>query len=350
MKPLPTPRTIRALFPLSPNGRESVQKGRLAVKEIFERKSCRVALVVGPCSIHSAEEALEYGLKLKALQAQVDEQFLLVMRVHFEKPRTITGWKGLVYDPHLDASHEIEVGIEIARTILTSLADMGIPTSTEFLDPLLVPYFEDAISWGFIGARTSTSQIHRQLASTLSMPVGIKNGVDGAIRYAIDAVESSMLPHAFLAPDLDGKLSTGVSGGNPYAHLVLRGSDRAPNYSADQIQETLDKLLLRGLPERIVIDCAHGNSRKCLKRQAEIFKELTHTVLTENLSIFGLMLESHLRSGSQSLSGSTSLLSGVSITDPCLGWDETESLILEASSVLKGSSRFLLRSITSNHI
>ncbi|MEN9344504.1 MAG: Phospho-2-dehydro-3-deoxyheptonate aldolase, Tyr-sensitive [Chlamydiota bacterium] len=327
---IPSYRQIKEKIPLSESGRLFVNRTRQHCRDILQGLDQRKVLIVGPCSIHNVEEALAYAHLLKALSKKVETSFLIIMRVYVEKARTSTGWKGLIYDPSLQGHQDLAEGIRVARQLLVQLAEEGIACATEFVDPLIAPYIEDLISWGFIGARTSASPPHRQLASFLEMPVGFKNSLDGNVATAVYAVKSASQAHTFLFPDASGTLKSVSSSGNPWTHIVLRGSYNTPNYT--DLKAALALLSQENLPSKIMVDCSHGNAAGNLYQQIEVFEYVN------NLPVFGIMLESYLNSGKQALN--EPLLYGVSVTDACLDWRTTESLILSAQL----SSEIVMRS------
>ena len=328
---LPTPKQVQAQFPVSEKSRQVVAEGRETIRNILDGKDSRLFVVIGPCSIHDTKAALEYAEKLKALSDKVRDKFVLVMRVYFEKPRTTVGWKGLVNDPSMDDSFHIEDGIKIARKLLVQLTEMGLPTATEALDPIVPQYLSELISWSAIGARTTESQTHREMASGLSMPVGFKNGTDGNIQVAINAMKSALAPHSFLGIDPDGRISVFQTKGNPYSHVVLRGGDNQPNFDAASIARCKQELEKAGLRQSIMVDCSHGNSNKDHRRQPGVFAEVLAQIAAGNRSIVGMMVESNLAEGSQSIPKDLSQLKyGVSVTDKCIDWATTEKMILDA--------------------
>jgi 3-deoxy-7-phosphoheptulonate synthase len=325
---LPTPEELGALYLISPSSMESIADFRMTASDILRSKDPRVALILGPCSIHNCDEAIEYAKKVKVLQKKVANRFFLVMRVFFEKPRTRLGWKGFLYDPSLDGSNDLCEGLKKSRKLLVDLADMGVPCATEFLDPLVSGYFSDLITWGLIGARTSASQTHRQLASGLSFPVGFKNGTLGDLEPAISGIISSQMPHTHFSINQDGRVAGIQTPGNRLSHLVLRGSDLRSNCDPKSVQHAIESLKVHHQDLRVVIDCAHGNSGKDPKKQALAFSNCLEQISGGTKAIRGLMLESHLHGGNQAIPENLDqLLHGVSITDPCLGWDETEDLV-----------------------
>lgn len=329
---LPTPAAIKSELPLT--SPEIIASFRQEAIDILQRKTPRLALLVGPCSVHESKSALEYAEKLKKLSCEIAPLFFPIMRLFFEKPRTRVGWKGMLYDPHLDGSHDIAAGIRKTRSLLLQVTALGVPCAAELLEPLALPYFDDLIVWGLIGARTSASQPHRQLASGLHFPVGFKNDCQGGFEEAISGILSSRTPHARLGIDASGHIASLPTNGNPWTHLVLRGSEKAPNYDASSIARAIQALREEHLEERLLIDCSHGNCGKNHMKQAQVFRHCVEQAL-HNPSIMGLMLESHLFAGKQPFCAEEShaLRYGVSITDPCLGWEETEALLRSISFV-----------------
>ncbi len=309
-----------------------VQDCREKAIQILGKASPKLAVLVGPCSIHRPEEAIEYAIRLKQIEIQVPHLFL-VMRVFLEKPRTRSGWKGFVYDPHLDGSHHFVEGIKEGRKLLIKLNQLGVPCATELLDPLITPYFEKLITWGMIGARTSASQPHRQLASGMPFPIGFKNAIHGELDSAIDGIISARISHTHLSINPEGKIFGKQTKGNPFTHLVLRGSAKGPNYDASAVKEAISLLKNQGLEQNILIDCAHGNSQKNHRLQASVLQNVIEQKKSSSKEIIGLMVESHLREGKQQL-GAFPLEAGISITDACIGWEETKELLLFANQEL----------------
>lgn len=325
---LPAPLALKAELPMTPRSNETVVAGRNAISAILRQQDPRLLVVVGPCSIHDPKGALEYATRLNALRAELEDQFCLVMRVYFEKPRTTIGWKGLIYDPHLNGSDEIQTGLRNARELLLQITDMGLPAATEFLDPVVPQYIAELVSWAAIGARTTESQTHRQMASGLSMPVGFKNGTDGSLQIAIDAMQSAMRPHSFLGIDPDGFTSIVRTTGNPDGHVVLRGGRLQTNYDAESIRSAAESLKKAGLPEVLMVDCSHANSGKQHARQEEVWRSLIEQRLAGSKPIIGVMIESNLSEGSQPIPKNLADLKyGVSVTDACIGWDVTERIL-----------------------
>lgn len=338
---LPTPEEIKRRLPLPPESEDFVYRSRGAVRRILDREDPRLFVVVGPCSIHDPAAALEYAERLKALSARVEDTMLLLMRVYFEKPRTTVGWKGLINDPDMDDSFHIEKGICLARDLLLRLAEQGLPAATEALDPIMPQYLSELVTWTAIGARTTESQTHREMASGLSTPVGFKNGTDGSLTVAINALQSARHPHHFLGITQQGQSAVFRTRGNRYGHIVLRGGGGRTNYDSVSIALCERELEKAGLPASIVVDCSHGNSAKDPSLQPLVAENLGNQILEGNRSIVGLMLESHLNWGSQPIPADRSELRyGVSVTDACIDWDTTERLLLDLHARLRSAPRF----------
>ena len=329
-----TPEQLKARLPVSEDVREAVNGYREIVRNIVDRKDPRLLVVVGPCSIHDVDAAKEYAQRLKGLADDVADQIFVVMRAYFEKPRSTVGWKGLINDPHLDDSFKVAEGLHIGRQLLLELSQMGLPLATEALDPITPQYMQDLISWSAIGARTTESQTHREMASGLSCPVGFKNGTDGSLGVAINALESVASPHRFLGISPTGQVSVIQTKGNAHGHVVLRGGSSGPNYAPEHIQaceSALDKL---GLTQSIMVDCSHANSNKDHRQQRNVVDSVIQQIAAGNRSITGLMIESHLHEGNQSINNPDGLSYGVSITDACINWDETDSLLRQLAEQL----------------
>ncbi|MDX1455955.1 MAG: 3-deoxy-7-phosphoheptulonate synthase [Marinobacter sp.] len=335
-EPLITPEALKAEMPLSDQAAATVERGRQAIYDIMDGKDHRLFIVVGPCSIHDVKAAREYAEKLKALADEVSDTLLIVMRVYFEKPRTTVGWKGLINDPHLDDTFDIEQGLHIGRRLLLDIAELGLPTATEALDPISPQYLQDTISWSAIGARTTESQTHREMSSGLSMAIGFKNGTDGSLDVAVNAMKSVSHPHSFLGINQEGQVSIIRTQGNAYGHVVLRGGGGKPNYDSVSValcEQALDKA---GLRNSIMVDCSHANSNKDPGLQPLVMQDIAHQILEGNKSIQGLMVESHLNWGNQSIPDNLADLKyGVSITDACIDWETTEKAIREMRDKLK---------------
>ncbi|WP_068468292.1 3-deoxy-7-phosphoheptulonate synthase [Candidatus Protochlamydia phocaeensis] len=328
MERLPSYKELKNRLPLTLQQKTFVTQSRQTIRDILNRKDPRLLLIVGPCSIHDTRSAKDFARQLKELAANVASQFFLVMRVYFEKPRTSAGWKGFLYDPLLDGSNRMQQGIELSRQLLLELADLEVPTATEFLDPLTAFYYNDLIAWGSIGARTSSSQTHRQFASGLDMPIGFKNGIAGNISAAVHGVIAASHSHSYMGLNEEGFPVVIHTPGNSDAHIVLRGGEHRPNYDPASISEAASRLSHAQLPVRLIVDCSHQNSGKKYDRQPGVFQSVLHQIAEGNPAIRGLMLESHLYAGSQLLPSHPSQLSyGVSITDSCLDWNSTQHLI-----------------------
>lgn len=336
--PLFSPDKIHQQFPGSVQSYDTVLKGRGTLFRILDRKDPRLFVIIGPCSIHDPKAALEYAEKLKALSNQIEDRLFVVMRVYFEKPRTTVGWKGLINDPLMDGSFQVEEGLRRARKLLMQITELGLPTATETLDPFTPQYLSDLVCWAAIGARTTESQTHREMASGLSTPVGFKNGTDGNIQVAMDAIQAAANPHHFLGIDTQGKVSVFKTKGNPYCHVVLRGGNQGPNYDPVSIQKTEELLAQARLPQRIVVDCSHGNSSKDHKKQPIVFESCIDQVAAGNRSIIGFMVESHLFEGNQPIPQDLSQLKyGISVTDKCIDWKTTEEMLWKAYHKLKSA-------------
>ena len=335
---LPPPSQLHLDIAASAAATQNVNAARLALTEILSGRDKRLIVVVGPCSIHDPKAAMEYAHKLKALADELKEQLFVVMRVYFEKPRTTVGWKGLINDPHMDDSFQIEEGLHLARQLLIDLNELGLPCGTEALDPITPQYLGDMIAWSAIGARTTESQTHREMASGLSSPVGFKNGTDGDLDVALNAMLSAAQPHAFLGINGEGQVAITQTRGNAQGQLILRGGP-VPNYDSVAVAQAEAALIAAKLPVNIVVDCSHANSRKNHALQTLVMKDVVHQITDGNRSIKGVMLESNLFEGNQKLGKPADLRYGVSITDACLGWDTTQACLREAAAKLGGVTR-----------
>ena len=343
---LSTPRALKASLPLTEAASATVANSRARINRILAREDHRLLVVIGPCSIHDPAGALEYADRLDKLRRELADQMEIVMRVYFEKPRTTVGWKGLINDPHLDNTHDIETGLKLARRLLLDVTERGLPTATEFLDPIIPQYIADLISWAAVGARTTESQTHREMASGLSMPVGFKNATDGSLQIAIDAMGAAMRPHSFLGIDQDGFTSIVRTTGNPAGHVVLRGGRSLTNFDAASIREAEKKLTQAGLPAVMMVDCSHANSFKQHARQEDVWRDVIQQRLSGTRSLAGLMVESYLHEGAQPFPRPRSeLRPGVSITDACLGWDVTERMLRWAHTELAQAGKPELASV-----
>lgn len=338
---LVTPEQLKRALPMSNRVHDVVTGSRKVIQDILDRKDHRFFVVVGPCSIHDPAAAIDYARRLKALADELSDTLYIVMRVYFEKPRTTVGWKGLINDPHLDDSFKIEEGLHIGRQLLLDILELGLPTSTEALDPISPQYLQDLISWSAIGARTTESQTHREMASGLSSPVGFKNGTDGGLTVATNALNSVAKPHRFLGINSEGQVAVFTTRGNPYGHIVLRGGSAGPNYDSVHIRLCEDALEKARVPCNIMVDCSHANSNKQPELQPLVVENVANQILEGNKSIVGLMIESNINAGSQSIPANLEELAyGVSVTDGCIDWAATEQCLRamreKVKSVLPG--------------
>jgi len=331
-----TPNALKAELPLSDNALQTVIEGRETIRNILDRKDHRLFVVIGPCSIHDTKAAMEYAQKLKALAEEVKDTIYLVLRVYFEKPRTTVGWKGLINDPYMNDSFKVQDGLHIARKLLLDVAELGLPSATEALDPTTPQYVQDLIAWNAIGARTTESQTHREMSSGLSSPVGFKNGTDGSLDVAVNAMLSVKHPHRFLGIDPEGRVALTTTKGNHYGHVVLRGGGGKPNYDSVSVALAEQALEKAGVSTNIMVDCSHSNSNKDPSLQPLVMENISNQILEGNQSIVGLMVESHLKFGNQKLPANLDDLEyGVSITDGCIAWDTTEKAIRDMADKLR---------------
>lgn len=339
---LPSTQSLKQQLPLDLRLSTQVSRHRDAVRAVLEGRDTRLLVIVGPCSLHDPEAALEYAANLSRLSRDVGDQLLLVMRAYVEKPRTTVGWKGLAYDPRLDGSDDMVGGLSVSRQLMLDMLRLGLPIATEVLQPMAAGYFDDLLSWAAIGARTTESQIHREMASGLPLPVGFKNGTDGGIGVACDAIRSAAHPHRHFGVDSTGHPAIIDTPGNADGHVVLRGGHRGPNYDAQHVAQVREALLKAKLPARMIVDCSHANSGKDPLRQPAVFNDVLEQRLGGDRSLVGTMLESNLFEGCQALGGP--LRYGVSVTDGCLGWDATETLLRSAAERLAAPIKFSAQS------
>ena len=333
-----TPELLKSALPMSDSIHDTLATSRKVIEDILDRQDPRVFVVVGPCSIHDPSAALEYARRLKILADELSDTLYIVMRVYFEKPRTTVGWKGLVNDPHLNDSFRIEEGLHIARKLLLDILEIGLPTSTEALDPISPQYLQDLISWTAIGARTTESQTHREMASGLSSAVGFKNGTDGGLTVATNALHSAAKAHRFLGINGQGQVSVFTTRGNAYGHIVLRGGTAGPNYDSMNIKLCEDALAKAGVSKNIMVDCSHANSSKQPELQPSVIENVAHQILEGNTSIIGLMVESNLHAGKQDIPANLDDLKyGVSVTDGCIDWATTEASLRAMRDTLKAA-------------
>lgn len=336
--PMPTPAEVEAAYPITDAIAEHVAQARRQVEAILTGEDTRLLVIVGPCSVHDPEAAIDYATRLKALQDKYQNELFLVMRTYFEKPRTVVGWKGLVSDPNLDGSLDLAKGLHTARKLLVDINRLGVPTATEFLDMITGQYIADLIAWGAIGARTTESQIHREMASALSCPVGFKNGTDGNIKIAVDAIRATREPHVFCSPSKTGEMTIYRTSGNPYGHVILRGG-KMPNYHQEDIDAACETLASFELPPRLVVDFSHGNCQKQHKRQLDVAADICRQIKAGSRHIAGIMAESFIVEGNQSVDAGNldALTYGQSITDPCINWDDTVTMLNMLAEAVKNS-------------
>ena len=337
--PLPPPEHLIRFFPIQGTPVEGlISRSRKAVKDILHGRSDRLLVIIGPCSIHDPKAALEYAARLAAERERLAGDLEVVMRVNCEKPRTTVGWKGLINDPYLDESFRIDEGLRIARDLLLKINQAGVPAGSEFLDTISPQYIGDLISWGAIGARTTESQVHRELASGLSAPIGFKNGTDGNVKIAVDAILAARRPHQFLSVHKNGQVAIVETKGNPDCHVILRGG-KAPNYDEASVAEAVKALEAAGLNERLMVDCSHANAEKKHEKQRDVSAEIARRVSAGDRNIVGLMVESHLKGGRQDLKPGRELAYGQSITDPCLSWEDSVPLLDELAGAVRQRRR-----------
>ena len=330
-----SPQALKAQFPTTEKALETVIQGRQVVQNMLSGLDNRLLVIAGPCSIHDEKAALEYAQKLTTLQEKHKDTLYIMMRVYFEKPRTTVGWKGLINDPNLNDTFDIDLGLKKARKLLLQINEMGLPTATELLEPITPQYIADLVSWGAIGARTTESQTHRQMASGLSMPIGYKNGTDGGLTVAINAMQSATAPHHFLGIDEEGNTAIIQTKGNPWGHTILRGGGGKPNFEAEHIKSSAEQLAKAKLPSRIMVDCSHENSFKKHEQQPAVLESVINQITDGNTDIFGVMIESNINAGNQSIPSDLSQLKyGVSVTDACVDWETTVKILDEAAAKL----------------
>lgn len=333
--PMPTPAELVISHPLTEDVAQRIARSRKQIEDILTGKDNRLLVIVGPCSVHDTEAALEYAQRLSNVQEKYKDELFIVMRTYFEKPRTIVGWKGLITDPNLDGSYALEAGLEKARKLLLDINKLGLATATEFLDMITGQYIADLITWGAIGARTTESQIHREMASALSCPVGFKNGTNGNVKIAIDAIRASSASHYFYSPDKNGRMTVYRTSGNPYGHIILRGGDKGPNFDAQSVKEACSKLAEVNLAPRLIIDFSHANCQKQHRKQLEVAEDICKQIRSGSNNIAGIMAESFIEEGNQPMTDLNNLTYGKSITDPCLSWGDTEKMLDMLSIAIK---------------
>ena len=334
-KEIQTPESLMQELPLTEKAANTVTTARQQIYDVLDGKDDRLVVIIGPCSIHDTEAALEYADRLKKMMDELENDLIIVMRVYFEKPRTTVGWKGLINDPDLDGSFHINKGVRKARELLLSLAEKGIPAGHEYLDLISPQYISDLVSWGAIGARTTESQGHRELASGLSCPVGFKNGTDGGVQVAIDAMRAAQGSHHFISITLQGHSAIFTTAGNEYTHVILRGGSSRPNYDRVSVADATEKLRATGLNPRLMVDCSHANSQKQFHKQLEVCRDIIHQIKTGQDNIFGVMIESNLIEGRQDYKAGAKLTYGQSITDACIGWGDSETMLRELAAAVR---------------
>ena len=338
VEPLISPKELGELLPISPELKDSISSMRESVNRVIKGEDSRLLAIVGPCSIHDVDAAIEYAKKLKEVASQISDQMIVVMRTYFEKPRTVGGWKGLIIDPRMDDSYDITEGLKRARKLLITITQLGLPVGGEMLDPIVPQYIDETLSWCSIGARTTESQVHRTLASGMSVAVGFKNSTSGEVSNAINAVKSANISAAFIGIDKSGHSAIYRTTGNDCGHLILRGGDNGPNYYEEEVEDAVNSMVKMNVNPSIVIDCSHANSRKDYTRQKRILRSVVDQVVLGQRAIKGFMIESNLFEGCQSITDDLKQLKyGVSVTDPCLGWEDTKKLLLRAAETLRKS-------------
>jgi len=333
--PMPTPAELSHTYPITDDVADRIANSRRQIERILLGQDQRLLVIVGPCSVHDTEAALDYATRLAAVQEQYKDELFIVMRTYFEKPRTVVGWKGLITDPNLDGSYALEAGLNKARELLLDINKLGLATATEFLDMITGQYIADLITWGAIGARTTESQIHREMASALSCPVGFKNGTNGNIKIAIDAIRAAQASHYFYSPDKNGRMTVYRTSGNPFGHVILRGGDQGPNFDAQSIEVACKQLAEFDLPQRLVVDFSHANCQKQHRKQIDVAKDICEQIKSGSTYIAGIMAESFIVEGNQPMDDLSSLNYGQSITDPCLSWEDTATMLELLANAIK---------------
>lgn len=336
--PMPTPAELGSAHPITDEVAQRIAQSRRQIENILTGEDQRLLVIVGPCSVHDTDAALDYAERLAAVQEKYKDELFIVMRTYFEKPRTVVGWKGLITDPNLDGSYALEAGLNKARQLLLDINKLGLATATEFLDMITGQYIADLITWGAIGARTTESQIHREMASALSCPVGFKNGTNGNIKIAIDAIRASQASHYFYSPDKNGRMTVYRTSGNPFGHVILRGGEKGPNFDAESVDAACKQLGEFGLPQRLVVDFSHANCQKQHRKQLEVAEDICKQITSGKNQVAGIMAESFITEGNQSMEDLNNLTYGQSITDPCLGWEDTATMLDMLANAVKARS------------
>ncbi len=325
--PMPTPAELSGAYPITDDIADRIAQSRRQIENILVGKDNRLLAIVGPCSVHDTEAAIDYAKRLSEIQDKYKDELFIVMRTYFEKPRTVVGWKGLITDPNLDGSYALEAGLHKARKLLLDINKLGLATATEFLDMITGQYIADLITWGAIGARTTESQIHREMASALSCPVGFKNGTNGNVKIAIDAIRASKASHYFYSPDKHGRMTVYRTSGNPFGHIILRGGEKGPNFDEASIKQACDALANFDLPQRLIVDFSHANCQKQHRKQIEVARDICDQIKSGSTRIAGIMAESFIVEGNQPMTDINNLTYGQSITDPCLSWEDTVTML-----------------------
>ncbi|MGY0616137.1 3-deoxy-7-phosphoheptulonate synthase [Vibrio sp. FJH11] len=325
--PMPTPAELGSIYPITDDVADRIANSRRQIEKILTGEDNRLLAIVGPCSVHDTEAAIDYATRLSEIQDKYKDELFIVMRTYFEKPRTVVGWKGLITDPNLDGSYALEAGLHKARKLLLDINKLGLATATEFLDMITGQYIADLITWGAIGARTTESQIHREMASALSCPVGFKNGTNGNVKIAIDAIRASKASHYFYSPDKNGRMTVYRTSGNPYGHIILRGGEKGPNFDEASVKQACDALAEFDLPQRLVVDFSHANCQKQHRKQIDVARDICNQIKSGSTRIAGIMAESFIVEGNQPMTDINNLTYGQSITDPCLSWDDTVTML-----------------------
>ncbi|CAE6962165.1 Stereospecific condensation of phosphoenolpyruvate (PEP) and D-erythrose-4-phosphate (E4P) giving rise to 3-deoxy-D- arabino-heptulosonate-7-phosphate (DAHP) [Vibrio sp. B1REV9] len=335
--PMPTPAELGSTHPITDDVADRIATSRRQIENILTGEDDRILAIVGPCSVHDTEAAIDYATRLSKIQDKYKNELFIVMRTYFEKPRTVVGWKGLITDPNLDGSYALEAGLHKARKLLLDINKLGLATATEFLDMITGQYIADLITWGAIGARTTESQIHREMASALSCPVGFKNGTNGNVKIAIDAIRASQASHYFYSPDKNGRMTVYRTSGNPYGHIILRGGEKGPNFDEASVKQACDALAEFNLPQRLIVDFSHANCQKQHRKQIDVAKDICDQIKSGSTQIAGIMAESFIVEGNQPMTDINNLAYGQSITDPCLGWDDTVTMLDMLAEAVKSS-------------
>ncbi|ELB2819324.1 3-deoxy-7-phosphoheptulonate synthase [Vibrio alginolyticus] len=333
--PMPTPAELGSVHPITDDVADRIAQSRRQIENILSGEDDRLLAIVGPCSVHDTEAAIDYATRLSEIQDKYKDELFIVMRTYFEKPRTVVGWKGLITDPNLDGSYALEAGLHKARKLLLDINKLGLATATEFLDMITGQYIADLITWGAIGARTTESQIHREMASALSCPVGFKNGTNGNVKIAIDAIRASKASHYFYSPDKNGRMTVYRTSGNPYGHIILRGGEKGPNFNEASVKQACNALAEFGLPQRLVVDFSHANCQKQHRKQIDVAQDICNQIKSGSTRIAGIMAESFILEGNQPMTDINNLTYGQSITDPCLGWEDTATMLDMLASAVK---------------